>query len=192
MGKKIGNMFVFLLCLGFLAIGIYFGIGAPALQGEPALQDAPASMEEPASIAFARDRIGPKKGNAAKRLIVPPNCPSAVGPYSPAAAAGGFLFVSGQIPIDPQTNQLVIDSFENQVRQSLENLRCVIESAGLTLNDVVKVTIYLVDMSRFADLNKIYEEYFGESKPARACVQVSALPKGVAVEIEAVAYFPNE
>lgn len=180
------------LFVGFLSVVIGFGIGATGLQGEQTAQIAPAGKEESPAIAFARNRSGEKNGNKSKRLIAPPNCPSAVGPYSPAVSAGGFLFVSGQIPIDPKTNQLVIDSFENQARQTLENLQCVVESAGLTLNDVVKVTIYLVDMSRFAELNKIYEEYFAASKPARACVQVSALPKGVDVEMDAVAYFPNE
>lgn len=127
-----------------------------------------------------------------KRLIVPKNGPPAVGPYSPAVSAGGFLFVSGQIPLDPKTGQLVKDSFEKQVRQTLENLKFVVESAELTLDDVVKVTIFLIDLSRFNDLNAIYEDYFAASKPARACVQAAALPKGVDVEIEAIACFPND
>lgn len=127
-----------------------------------------------------------------KRLLVPQDGPPAVGPYSPAVAAGGFLFVSGQIPLDPKTGQLVKESFEKQVRQTLDNLSCIIKAAGLTLNDVVKVTIFLVDLARFNDLNQIYEDYFGKSKPARACVQAAALPKGVDVEIEAIAYFPNQ
>lgn len=126
-----------------------------------------------------------------KRLIIPPNGPPAVGPYSPAVAAGGFLFVSGQIPIHPQTGELIKDNFESQVRQTLENLKCIVESSGLTLNDVVKATIFVTDLANFAELNRIYEEYFSESKPARACVQAAALPKGVDVEIEAIACFPN-
>lgn len=125
-----------------------------------------------------------------KQFIIPAEGPPAVGPYSPAVSAGGFLFVSGQIPINPKTGQLVKDSFDNQVRQTLENLKSVIESAKLTLDDVVKVTIFLADLARFNELNTIYEEYFGESKPARACVQAAALPKGVDVEIEAIACFP--
>ena len=126
-----------------------------------------------------------------KRLISPDGGPQAVGPYSPAVAAGGFLFLSGQIPLNPGTGELVKDSFENQVRQTLENLKSVAASAGLTLNDVVKVNIFLVDMARFNELNAIYEEYFAESKPARSCVQAAALPKGVDVEIEAIACFPD-
>lgn len=126
-----------------------------------------------------------------KRLISPEDGPQAVGPYSPAVAAGGFLFVSGQIPLNPSTGELVKDSFESQVRQTLENLKSVVTSAGLTLNDVVKVNIFVVDMTRFNELNAIYEEYFAESKPARSCVQAAALPKSVDVEIEAIALFPN-
>ena len=126
-----------------------------------------------------------------KRLISPQGGPQAVGPYSPAVAAGGFLFISGQIPLNPNTGELVKDAFENQVRQTLENLQSVLASSGLTLNDVVKVTIFLADMARFNELNAIYEDYFAESKPARSCVQAAALPKGVDVEIEAIAFFPN-
>jgi len=126
-----------------------------------------------------------------KRLIAPKDGPPPVGPYSPAVAANGFLFVSGQIPLNPATGELVTDSFENQVRQTLDNLKSVIESAGLTLDEVVKVTIFVVDLANFGELNQIYEEYFSQSKPARACVQAAALPKGVGVEIEAVAYIPE-
>jgi 2-iminobutanoate/2-iminopropanoate deaminase len=122
-----------------------------------------------------------------KKRISPQNGPQAVGPYSPAILANGFLFVSGQIPLDPSTGQLVTVSFEAQVRQTLENLKCVIECANATLLDVVKVTIFLDDMANFNALNAIYEEYFNESKPARACVEVSQLPKGVAIEMDAIA-----
>lgn len=126
----------------------------------------------------------------ARRLIVPPNGPPAVGPYSPAVAANEFLFVSGQIPIDPKTGEIVKESFEKQARQTLDNLRSVVEAGGFTLDDVVKVTIFLTDLARFAELNQIYEEYFGQSKPARACIQAAALPKGVDVEIDAIVYRP--
>ena len=127
-----------------------------------------------------------------KRLIIPKDGPAAVGPYSPAVAAGGFLFVSGQIPLNPQTGEIIKDSFDSQVRQTLENLRCIVESSGLTLDDVVKVTVFLIDLARFNELNQIYGDYFSSGKPARACVQAAALPKGVEVEIEAIAYFPTE
>lgn len=122
-----------------------------------------------------------------KQTIFPETAPKAVGPYSPAVIANGFLFVSGQIPIEPVSGSIITDSFEAQVRQTLENLKAVIEGSGSSLMDVVKVTIYMKDIGYFTDLNRIYEEYFMESKPARACVEVANLPKGVDVEIDAIA-----
>lgn len=113
-----------------------------------------------------------------------------VGPYSPAIRAGDFLFVSGQIPIGPD-GELVRGGIEEQTRRCLENLRAVLAAAGATLSDLVKVTIYLVDMGDFAAVNRVYAEYFDLAPPARACVGVSALPKGSRVEIEAVAYLGN-
>lgn len=126
-----------------------------------------------------------------KKFIVPKDGPPAVGPYSPAVSANGFLFVSGQIPLNPQTGELVLDSFEAQAKQTLDNLKSVIEAGGATLNDVVKVTIFVTDLGKFGELNAIYEEYFGESKPARATVEVAALPKGVDVELDATAVLSN-
>lgn len=120
-----------------------------------------------------------------KQLITPSNGPAPVGPYSPAVVANGFVFVSGQIPLKSD-GSIETSSFEAQTRQTLENLKAVIESAGSSLKDVVKVTIYLDDMNNFVELNDIYAEYFNESKPARACVQAAALPKGVAVEMDAI------
>jgi 2-iminobutanoate/2-iminopropanoate deaminase len=122
-----------------------------------------------------------------KRLIAPKDGPTPLGPYSPGVVAGGFLFVSGQIPLDPASGQLVLDTFEAQARRTLENLKAVVEAAGGTLNDIVKVTIFLTDLARFEELNAVYAEYFDESKPARATVQVSALPKGVSVEMDCIA-----
>ncbi len=126
-----------------------------------------------------------------KKLIVPTDGPPAVGPYSPAVAANGFLFVSGQIPLNPQTGELMLDSFESQARQTLDNLKRVIEAGGAALNDVVKVTIFVTDLSKFGELNAIYEEYFGDCKPARATVEVAALPKGVDVEMDATVVLPE-
>ena len=120
-------------------------------------------------------------------MIIPREGPAPVGPYSPGIVANGFLFVSGQIPLNPRTGTLVTESFEKQVRQTLDNLKTVIEAAGSTLNDVVKVTVFLADLGKFDELNKIYAEYFSESKPARATVQAARLPKDVAIEIEAIA-----
>lgn len=115
------------------------------------------------------------------------NAPKPVGPYSQAIKAGGWLYVSGQIPIDSQTGALVEGPFGVQVRTVLDNLKAVIEAGGSDLDHVVKVTIYLADMDRFPELNAIYEEYFAASRPARACIEVSRLPKDVPLEIEAIA-----
>ncbi len=127
-----------------------------------------------------------------KQFVHPPHGPQAVGPYTPGVIANGFLFVSGQIPLHPQTGEFVKGSFEIQARQTLENVKSVVEAAGATLNDVVKITIYLLDINFFADLNALYEEYFGESKPARACIQAAQLPKGVGIEIDAIVAMPNQ
>jgi 2-iminobutanoate/2-iminopropanoate deaminase len=116
---------------------------------------------------------------------------STVGPYSPAIRAGDFLFVSGQIPIDSE-GRLVSGGIEEQARQAMENLKRVLDAAGASLKDLVKVTIYLVDMGDFAAVNKVYGSYFDLDPPARACVAVKELPKGARVEIEAIAYLVEE
>ena len=110
-----------------------------------------------------------------------------VGPYSPAFRAGDFLFVSGQIPVTPE-GKLVEGGIEKQVRQAMENLKKVLTAAGASLKDLVKVTIYLVDMGDFPAVNEVYAGYFQGDPPARACVAVKELPKGARVEIEAIAY----
>lgn len=114
--------------------------------------------------------------------------PAAIGPYSQAVAAGGMLFVSGQIPIDPATGELVGGGIEPQTERALENLRAVLAAGGCTLADVVKTTIFLADLSHFAAVNAIYGRAFSQPFPARATVQVAALPKGALVEIEAIAF----
>jgi len=121
-----------------------------------------------------------------KQFITPKEGPAPVGPYSPGVLVNGFLFVSGQIPLNPATGQMATESFAAQARQTLENLKSIIEAAGAALADAVKVTIYLTDLKNFAELNAIYEEYFLEGKPARACIQAAALPKGVDIEIDAI------
>jgi len=126
-----------------------------------------------------------------KQWIAPAGGPAPVGPYSPGVAANGFLFVSGQIPLNPQTGELVQDSFERQARQTLENLKRVVEAAGSSLERVVKVTIFLSDLKDFDELNRVYSEYFAESRPARSTVQAARLPKDVDVEIEAIALLPD-
>jgi len=113
--------------------------------------------------------------------------PRPVGPYSQGVKAGCFLFVAGQVPLDPATGRLVED-FEEAARRALENLKAIVEAAGGSLSDVVKVTVYLRDMGRFQDFNRVYSEYFRDSKPARAVVEVSRLPLDAPLEVEAIAY----
>jgi 2-iminobutanoate/2-iminopropanoate deaminase len=122
-----------------------------------------------------------------KRVIMTENAPAALGPYSQAIEVNGTLYVSGQVPFVPATMALVSDDIKAQTRQSLENVKAVLEAAGYGLTDVVKATVFLKDMNNFAAMNEIYNEYLGNVKPARACVEVARLPKDVQVEIEVVA-----
>ena len=119
--------------------------------------------------------------------ITTDRAPAAVGPYSQAVVAGDLVFVSGQIPLHPATGQLVEGDFAAQVEQVLANLEAVLLAAGCDRRRVVKVTVFLTDLRRFAEMNAIYERFFGEHRPARAALEVSALPRGAAVEMEAVA-----
>jgi 2-iminobutanoate/2-iminopropanoate deaminase len=114
--------------------------------------------------------------------------PEPVGPYSQAVEHDGWIFASGQIPLDPTSGELVAGEIEDQTRQVLTNLRAVLEAAGVGLEDVVRTTIYLIDLAQFPRVNAIYAEHFtGQPRPARATVEVAALPLGAAVEIDAVA-----
>jgi len=122
-----------------------------------------------------------------RRAVSPPGIHT-VGPYSPAILAGDFLFISGQIPLDPQTGNLLSGPIEAQTRRCLEQIKEILAAAGGTLRDLVKVTIYLVDMRDFEAVNKTYAEFFDLEPPARACLEVKALPKGSRIEIEAIAY----
>ncbi|RLL91678.1 endoribonuclease L-PSP [Mesotoga sp. HF07.pep.5.2.highcov] len=123
------------------------------------------------------------------RVINTDKAPAAVGPYSQAVAAGGFLFVSGQIPLNPLTGEMVTD-FEEACKQSLDNLFSVVAADGSSPDNIVKVNVYVRDMGKFSILNEIYATYFKGHKPARAVVEVSNLPKNAPVEIEAVAIIP--
>lgn len=116
--------------------------------------------------------------------------PAAIGPYSQAVLAAGQLYISGQIPLDPATGQVVAGGIAEQTRQVMQNLAAVLAAAGVDFSRVVKTTIYLTDLSDFAVVNGIYGEYFSGIFPARATVQVAALPKGVAVEIDGIASMP--
>ncbi len=117
-----------------------------------------------------------------------PNAPDPVGPYSQAIRSDGLLFVSGQIPLDPANGQVVEGEIEAQTRQVLDNLRAVLEAGGSSLDRVCKTTVYLVDLALFPRVNAVYAEYFdADPTPARATVQVAALPLGVQVEVDAIA-----
>lgn len=120
-------------------------------------------------------------------IISTEQAPKALGPYSQAIKAGGFIFCSGQIPIDPAANAVVATTIEDQTRQAITNLGNVLRAAGSSLAKVVKTTVFISDMNDFAALNCVYAEMFGDTKPARSCVQVARLPKDVKLEIEAIA-----
>lgn len=126
-----------------------------------------------------------------KRCIEAPNAPKAVGPYSPAVAAGGFLFVSGQGPIHPDGSGILKGAFEEETRLTLSNVKAVLEDAGSSLDQVVKVTVFLEDMDKFAEFNKIYAEFFQKECPARSCIQAGRLPAGFQVEVEVIALLSN-
>ncbi len=123
-----------------------------------------------------------------KKAIFTENAPAAVGPYSQGMRAGDMLFVSGQIPYVPATMKLVSEDIKEQTRQSLENVKAILEEAGASLNDVVKAGVFIKDMNEFGAINEVYAEYFSDNKPARACVEVARLPLDVRVEIEVIAY----
>ena len=119
------------------------------------------------------------------------NAPLPIGPYHQAVAVENIVFTSGQIPIDPRTNQLVTGNTASQTRQVFENLRAVLEASGSSLDYVVQVNLFLTDLSNFDQVNQIFEEYFGRAKPTRTTLQVSALPKGAAIEANATACIPS-
>ncbi len=114
------------------------------------------------------------------------NAPAAVGPYSQAVSAGNTLYVSGQIPFVPATMTLVSANVEDQARQSLANIKAIIDEAGFSIDSVVKCTVFLTDMNDFAAVNSVYADFFGTHKPARCAVEVSRLPKDVKIEIDAI------
>ena len=112
--------------------------------------------------------------------------PKAIGTYSQGTQVGGFVFTSGQISINPKTNDLVIDNFEDEVLQVLNNVSAVLESGGSRKDSIVKLTVFLIDLSKFQIVNKVFSEYFKDNFPSRSVVEVSALPLGVNIEIEAI------
>lgn len=122
-----------------------------------------------------------------KEIISTSKAPAAVGPYSQAIKVGDFLFASGQIPFDPKTNELVADDIESQTRQVMKNVTAVLEAADLTLDNVVKTTVFMKDMNDFVQVNEIYAEYFTDNPPARSAVEAARLPKDVLIEMEVIA-----
>lgn len=122
-----------------------------------------------------------------KQILHSELAPEAVGPYSQGVAANGFIFASGQVPIDPRKGKIVVESIEEQTEQALQNLKCVLAEGSVGFDRVVKTTCFLADINDFAAFNKVYEKYFPENPPARSCVQVAGLPLGAKVEIEVIA-----
>ena len=122
-----------------------------------------------------------------KKIIDTNKAPGAIGPYSQAIEVNGTLYVSGQVPFVPETMIIISEDVKEQTRQSLENVKAILESAGYTLNDVVKAGVFIKDMNDFAAINEVYAEYLGTVKPARACVEVARLPRDAKVEIEDIA-----
>ena len=121
------------------------------------------------------------------KKVTTPNAPTAIGPYSQGIIAGGLLFASGQIPLDPATGTIVSGGIEAQAHQAFTNVKNVVEAAGITMSAVLKVTVFMADMADFAAVNAIYAQYFTEPYPARSAVAVKSLPKGALIEVEVIA-----
>lgn len=124
---------------------------------------------------------------ADKKIVSTAHAPKAIGPYSQAVVANGFAFLSGQIPLDPATQQLIDGDVAAQTEQVLKNLKAVLEACGSSLGEVVKTTVFLKDLGEFAKMNEVYAQYFAENPPARATVEAARLPRDVRVEIECIA-----
>ena len=126
-----------------------------------------------------------------KRIIKTDSAPAAIGPYSQAVRVGDFLYTSGQIALDPATGEMQSGEIEQETERTIKNIEAILQADGLSLDHVVKTTVYLTDLNHFVRMNQVYEKFFSTNKPARACVQVAALPKGAKVEIDAVATAPS-
>ena len=123
-----------------------------------------------------------------KKSIKTTEAPEAIGPYSQAIRIGDFLYTSGQISLDPKTMEMITGNIELETEKVLQNIEAILSSEGLHFGHIIKTTVYLTDLSEFARMNQVYEKFFSSTKPARACVQVAALPKGAKVEIDAIAH----
>jgi 2-iminobutanoate/2-iminopropanoate deaminase len=126
-----------------------------------------------------------------KMVFSSPDAPPALGPYSQAIGAGSFIFCSGQVPLDAGTGELVGKDVAEQTKQALLNLGAILKNAGLSYPDIVKTTVFLTDLTRFADMNAVYATFFADAPPARSTIEVSGLPRGAKVEIEAIAIKPS-
>ncbi len=122
-----------------------------------------------------------------KRIITTDNAPKAIGPYSQGIRAGDFLFLSGQIPIDPETNTIVEGDIVAQTKQVMENIKGILEAGGSSMDNVVKATLYVKDMDEYGKINEVYSAYLGKVQPARSTVEVKRLPKDVKIEIDVIA-----
>tara|TARA_B110000196_G_scaffold213725_1_gene183326 strand:+ start:152 stop:538 length:387 start_codon:yes stop_codon:yes gene_type:complete len=122
-----------------------------------------------------------------KRTIQTEQAPAAIGPYSQAIRIGDFLYTSGQIALDPESGMFLSGEIEEETEQTLKNISAILQAGGLSLENVVKTTVYLSDLNHFSRMNQVYEKYFSKIKPARSCVQVAALPKRAKIEIDAIA-----
>jgi 2-iminobutanoate/2-iminopropanoate deaminase len=127
--------------------------------------------------------------NMQKKTFSPDCSPNAIGPYNHGSRIGDLLFTAGQIPLDPATTKIVEGDIKTQATRVLENLKLLLESEGLTLSNVVKTTVFMVDLAEFPQVNEVYAQFFTENFPARSTIQVAALPMGARVEIEAVAHY---
>ena len=123
-----------------------------------------------------------------KKSIKTTEAPEAIGPYSQAIRVGDFLYTSGQISLDPKTMEMITGNIELETEKVLQNIEAILSAEGLNFGHVIKTTVYLTDLSEFTRMNQVYEKFFSNTKPARACVQVEALPKGAKVEIDAIAH----
>jgi 2-iminobutanoate/2-iminopropanoate deaminase len=126
---------------------------------------------------------------ASKQIIKPAKSPAAVGPYNHAVRIGDLMFCAGQIPIDPKDGNLIVGDIKAQTDRVLQNVKSILDDQGLTFGNVVKSTVFMVNLADFAGMNEIYAKYFTDNFPARSTVQVAALPKGASVEIEVIAHF---
>jgi len=124
-------------------------------------------------------------------IISTPKAPQAIGPYSQAIKVDNLIFTSGQIPLDPSSGKIISDNFEDQVLQSLKNIRGILLEESLSINHIIKLTVYLVDLTNFDKLNNVFEKFFLNVYPARSVIEVSKLPKNSQIEIEAVCYNDN-